>query len=31
MEQVESDPAYTQLLNTFGIAPDNFHEEKKNV
>jgi NAD-dependent dihydropyrimidine dehydrogenase PreA subunit len=31
IEQVESDPAYTQLLNTFGIAPDNFHEEKKNV
>jgi Na+-translocating ferredoxin:NAD+ oxidoreductase RnfC subunit len=31
IEQMETDPAYTQLLNTFGIAPDNFHKEKRNV
>jgi FAD/FMN-containing dehydrogenase/NAD-dependent dihydropyrimidine dehydrogenase PreA subunit len=31
IEQVESDPAYTQLLNTFGIAPHNIHKEAQDV
>jgi len=31
IEAVESDPAYTELLDTFGIAPDNNHKGTQNV
>ncbi len=31
IEQVESDPVYTQLLDTFGISPDTNHQETQNV
>ncbi|UCE21963.1 MAG: (Fe-S)-binding protein, partial [Candidatus Aminicenantes bacterium] len=31
IEQIESHPAYTQLLETFGIAPHSIHKETQNV
>ncbi len=31
VEQTESHPVYTQLLDTFGIAPHSIHEETRNV
>jgi len=31
IEQMESHPAYTQLLDTFGIAPHSIHKETQNV
>jgi hypothetical protein len=31
IEQVESDPVYTQLLDTFGISPNTNHKETQNV
>jgi Fe-S oxidoreductase len=31
IEEMESHPAYTQLLDTFGIAPNSIHKETQNV